>query len=145
MSTTPRPPQIAAAPNGSGTHPNSSTQSASSVAARTTRLAKRSSGSPRQSGENAHPLQLSLIFDAPLAEALRSPPTQGVPTNTALQRFAHLDQRMTTTDVLRVVGVNRSTIFRWVKRGIFPQRHVCGGWLRSDVEKWLADKMDAPK
>jgi predicted DNA-binding transcriptional regulator AlpA len=44
--------------------------------------------------------------------------------------------------VVLVVGVNRSTIFRWRKAGRFPQKHKSGGYLRSDIEKWLAEHAD---
>ncbi|MEJ1962899.1 MAG: AlpA family phage regulatory protein [Gammaproteobacteria bacterium] len=54
-------------------------------------------------------------------------------------RLGSMDQRLSTRDVVLVVGVNRSTIFRWTKIGRFPQRHKSGGWLRSDVERWLAE------
>lgn len=47
---------------------------------------------------------------------------------------------MSTSDVVRVIGVNRSTLFRWCKRGLFPKKHVSGGWLRSDVERWFTAK-----
>ncbi|MBS0577763.1 MAG: AlpA family phage regulatory protein [Proteobacteria bacterium] len=45
---------------------------------------------------------------------------------------------MTTKQVLRVVGVHRTTLFRWTKLGIFPRRHTLGGWLRSEIELWLS-------
>jgi predicted DNA-binding transcriptional regulator AlpA len=55
-------------------------------------------------------------------------------------RILALDQRMSTAEVLRVVGVNRSTLFRWIQKGRFPRKHVSGGWLRSEIEVWLAEK-----
>lgn len=36
-------------------------------------------------------------------------------------RFAGMDARMSTSDVVRVVGVTRSTLFRCCKRGSFPR------------------------
>lgn len=51
---------------------------------------------------------------------------------------------MTTREVLRIVGVNRSTVFRWMRKGLFPQKHVSGGWLRSDVERWLSVRAKPP-
>jgi predicted DNA-binding transcriptional regulator AlpA len=50
------------------------------------------------------------------------------------ERIALLDQRMTTAEVLRVVGVHRVTLFRWTRKGAFPPKHFSGGWLRSDIE-----------
>jgi predicted DNA-binding transcriptional regulator AlpA len=107
----------------------------------------RRSGPPdhRDLSAGDHPEQLALTFDPPKEATPRPPPTEKATAGMAIQRFASLDQRMNTTDVLRVVGVNRSTIFRWVKRGIFPQRHASGGWLRSDVEHWLSEKMGASR
>jgi len=39
-----------------------------------------------------------------------------------------------------IVGVNRSTFFCCCKKGTFLPKHISGGWLRSDVEKWFAPK-----
>ena len=58
--------------------------------------------------------------------------------------MALLDQRMTTAEVLRVVGVHRVTLFRWTRKGTFPPKHIFGGWLRSDIERWLARKAPQP-
>lgn len=60
----------------------------------------------------------------------------------AADRFAGMDARLSTSDVVRIVGVNRSTLFRWCKRGTFPPKHLSGGWLRSDIEKWFATKAE---
>lgn len=69
-----------------------------------------------------------------------SPPTGSVMRSPVVDRFAGMDTRMSTSDVVRVVGVNRSTLFRWCRKGLFPQKHLSGGWLRSDVEKWFTAK-----
>lgn len=145
MSTTPRPLIIEAAPNTSDRPSNTSTQSPNSlIAARIARLRKRSgSGGGGKLDAGDGPEQLALTFDPPKDIASRPARQEKPRMSTVIERFANLDQRMTTTDVLRVVGVNRSTIFRWVKRGIFPQRHASGGWLRSEVEKWLSEKMES--
>lgn len=86
------------------------------------------------------PVQLSLMLVVPpmgtrTAPALPEPKRLG-----AMDRFAGMDARMSTSDVVRVVGVNRSTLFRWCKKGTFPTKHVSGGWLRSDIERWFATK-----
>ena len=145
MSTTPHPPTIEAVPNTADRPSAASKQFPNSfIAARIATPPKR--GEARVGGKPEAcdgPEQLTLTFDPPKEPAVR-PPRQDKPrTSTAIERFATLDQRMTTTDVLRVVGVNRSTIFRWVRRGLFPQRHASGGWLRSEVEKWLSEKMES--
>ena len=47
-------------------------------------------------------------------------------------------------DVLKVTGLCRTTIWRWVKSGQFPapirlgSRHI--GWRRADIEKWISDR-----
>ena len=147
MSTTPHPPSTEAASNTAERVTRGSRRSPNSLmAARVVRQTRRS-GPPdhREPGVDDHPEQLALTFEPPKEPAPRPSRTEKPPANTAIQRFATLDQRMSTTDVLRVVGVNRSTIFRWVKRGLFPQRHASGGWLRSDVEHWLSEKMGSPR
>ncbi len=97
---------------------------------------------PRQSGSGT-PLQLPLLFGPPIQ--LR----REVETETAAPRARAseevLDQCMSTREVLRIVGVNRSTVFRWIRKGLFPQKHVAGGWLRSDVERWLAARTRLPE
>jgi predicted DNA-binding transcriptional regulator AlpA len=94
---------------------------------------------PRRAIEGAappHQLPLLLISSS---SAGRSAPAKHLVVRS--ERLGPLDQRMSTAEVLRVVGVNRSTLFRWTKRGRFPRKHVSGGWLRSDVERWLAEKI----
>ena len=47
-------------------------------------------------------------------------------------------------EVIRVLGVARSTLWRWCKAGTFPrpvklaERAVA--WRRSDVERWIEDR-----
>ena len=96
---------------------------------------------PRRATEGAaRPHQLPLLL-IPSSSAGRSAPAKHLVVRS--ERLGALDQRMSTAEVLRVVGVNRSTLFRWTKRGRFPRKHVSGGWLRSDVERWLAEKIPA--
>ena len=54
-------------------------------------------------------------------------------------------------DVQHVVGVSKSTIYRWVKLGHFPRPLKIGpedspnasvGWRREDVERWLASRAE---
>jgi predicted DNA-binding transcriptional regulator AlpA len=147
MSTMPRPSSIEAAPSTADRSPSSSIPSPNSlIAARVVRRLPKRSGTPgaykpERPDARDRPQQLALTFDPPKGLAPRPARPEKPHPVTAAERFASLDQRMSTTDVLRVVGVNRSTIFRWVKRGLFPQRHASGGWLRSDVERWLSEKM----
>jgi predicted DNA-binding transcriptional regulator AlpA len=57
------------------------------------------------------------------------------------------DQILTTRKVVEIVGHHRSTLYRWMRVGDFPKKHSFRGrrvgWLRSEVEKWLAG--DGPK
>jgi predicted DNA-binding transcriptional regulator AlpA len=147
MSTTPRRYRMEATSIAADISSANSTQPRNAViAARVASRPQRRLRVSRNEAGNSHPQQLSLIFDPPESSAQRREPTNNSQAvSVVVERFANLDQRMTTTDVLRVVGVNRSTIFRWTKRGLFPQRHASGGWLRSDVEKWLAEKMESSR
>jgi predicted DNA-binding transcriptional regulator AlpA len=53
-----------------------------------------------------------------------------------------LDRILTTRKVVEIVGHHRSTLYRWMRVGDFPKKHSFRGrkvgWLRSEVEKWLA-------
>ena len=94
----------------------------------------------RQGGSGT-PLQLPLLFEpAPPPHCGDSSRTSRPQLNLNHGQNEALDQRMPTREVLRIVGVNRSTVFRWIRKGLFPQKHSAGGWLRSDVERWLSSK-----
>ena len=84
------------------------------------------------------PQQLLLLLQAPRP---KPKPRRAVNGKSDRPRILALDQRMSTAEVLRVVGVNRSTLFRWIQKGRFPRKHASGGWLRSDIELWLAEKI----
>jgi predicted DNA-binding transcriptional regulator AlpA len=79
------------------------------------------------------PLQLSLSLRLNVSGSGR--------TQTAFQSDApNLDARMSTTEVLRLVGVHRATLYRWTRSGDFPVKHDSDGWLRSEVELWLTQR-----
>jgi predicted DNA-binding transcriptional regulator AlpA len=86
------------------------------------------------------PLQLPLVLVVPPVSSPKIAPAASPKRLPIIDRFVGMDARMSTSDVVRVVGVNRSTLFRWCKKGLFPPKHISGGWLRSDVEKWFAAK-----
>ncbi len=111
------------------------------VTARNLKLIQRGNPAARLSGGAAEPVQLPLLFSPPKPIETVAPKGAAVSTMKRLLdiRLGSMDQRLSTRDVVLVVGVNRSTIFRWTKIGRFPQRHKSGGWLRSDVERWLAE------
>ncbi len=52
-----------------------------------------------------------------------------------------IDQLLSTRDVMRITGKQRCTVYRWIRTGTFPPKRAGGGrgWLRSDVERWLAN------
>ena len=48
-------------------------------------------------------------------------------------------------EVLNLVGVTRSTLYRWMEAGAFPRQISVGGntvvWVESDVTKWMEDQI----
>lgn len=54
------------------------------------------------------------------------------------------DSILRTNDLLAMLGVSRSTLFRWVRAGLLPpgiklgQRAV--GWRRSTIERWIEER-----
>lgn len=51
-------------------------------------------------------------------------------------------------EIIRIVGLSRTTIWRKEKSGTFPRRVKLGpdgravGWLRSSIEEWLQNLKD---
>ena len=45
-------------------------------------------------------------------------------------------------DLMRLYGISRSTVFRWIKKGVLPQPHriTCRivGWDRDEIKRVLA-------
>ena len=106
------------------------------------RRTRASASKRRDLATGQHPVQLPLLLIIPTERSRATAAPETPKRSLETDRFAGMDARMSTTDVVRVVGVNRSTLFRWCKRGTFPQKHISGGWLRSDVEKWFATKAE---
>ena len=50
-------------------------------------------------------------------------------------------------EVQHRVGLGRSTIYRWMSEGKFPEPVQLGGhavaWLEDDVEKWICERLDS--
>ncbi len=48
-------------------------------------------------------------------------------------------------EVLRMVGLSRSTIYKRMDKGTFPAAvplgEVAVGWLRSEVEQWITERI----
>ena len=108
------------------------------------KLAQRGTPPARLAGGAVSPLQLPLPFFTPaLPESksinVRSAHASKSGVGKPAARLPTLDG-LTTREVLKVVDVDRSTLFRWVKKRRFPRKHKSGRWLRSDVEKWLAER-----
>ena len=47
-------------------------------------------------------------------------------------------------EVRRRVPVGKSTIYEWIKRGIFPRPLNLGGnivaWREADIDQWIAER-----
>ncbi len=68
----------------------------------------------------------------------------GATTEIATDLQALPDMILTAAQVLKIVGVNRSTLFRWEQAGLFPRRVLLGkrrvGWLAREVLEWLEQR-----
>jgi predicted DNA-binding transcriptional regulator AlpA len=87
---------------------------------------------------DAAPVQLPLLFFPP-ADAKAN--ANGATNGTHGKDTARLPrlEKLTTGEVARLIGVDRSTLYRWHKKRIFPPKHKSGKWLRADVEKWMTE------
>ena len=54
-----------------------------------------------------------------------------------------MEQLLTAEQVADLVGVARSTIYAWIRRGLFPEGATLGPklrrWRRDDIENWQRD------
>ncbi len=91
---------------------------------------------PRPVDSAERPVQLPLNFSQESVDAPDRVAERGTSQPEALPTLDCL----TTNQVQRIVGVDRSTLFRWTKSGKFPERHKSGDWLRTDVEHWLTER-----
>lgn len=92
-----------------------------------------------ESGIQAHH-QLSLAIDTPRIGVGRKPvPRQRL--SEPVKRTIALDEILWMRDVVQLTGKHRSTIHRWIHRGLFPRKNAPRGrptgWLRSTIEQWL--------
>jgi predicted DNA-binding transcriptional regulator AlpA len=100
---------------------------------------KRRPGTDSSGGEHdTNSNQLSLSFDATSPPQLPQHPAREPVEQ--VDRLEGLDQMMKTAEVVRLLRRHRTTIFRWIKKGLFPSRHASGDFLRSDIVKYLSDK-----
>ena len=78
-----------------------------------------------------------------VAESRRVPQAAGgrgvMARQTTAPRFLRLPE------VLNLVGVTRSTLYRWMEAGTFPKQISVGGntvvWVESAVTAWMEDQM----
>ena len=47
-------------------------------------------------------------------------------------------------DLLRMIGVSKSTIYEWIKKGRFPPPRQlgprCVGWSAEEVQRWIDER-----
>lgn len=59
-------------------------------------------------------------------------------------RASELPRFLRIGEVCELVGVSRTTIWRWVRSGHFPPKRQLGpnsvGWPAHEVEQWLVDR-----
>ena len=59
------------------------------------------------------------------------------------------DRILRLPEVLALTGLSRSTIYLRVEEGTFPKQINLGlravGWLDSDVQNWLCDRVSASR
>ncbi|EQB15729.1 helix-turn-helix transcriptional regulator [Sphingobium lactosutens] len=58
------------------------------------------------------------------------------------------DRLLTLKQVREIVPKDKATIYRWIGKGIFPDRYRIGpgsvGWLRSEILAWVAENTRRP-
>ena len=51
-------------------------------------------------------------------------------------------------EVVTKLGIGRTSIYKWMNQGLFPQSIHLGprsvGWLESDIDNWLKQKTEHP-
>ena len=49
-------------------------------------------------------------------------------------------------EVIKMLGVSKSTIYKWMKDGDFPRGILlgpnCRGWLSEDITNWLSERSE---
>ena len=85
--------------------------------------------------------QLSLLFEVTAPVSVPVPVAKGsIEQVTPIDPVEGLDRMIKTAELVRLLRRHRTTIFRWIKRGLFPPRHKSGDWRRSDIENWIKDQ-----
>jgi len=93
-----------------------------------------------ESSPKAHH-QLSLAIDTPRIAVGEKPGSRQRMGREPVKRALTLEEILWMRDVVQLTGKHRSTIHRWIHRGIFPRKNAPRGqptgWLRSTIEQWL--------
>ena len=57
---------------------------------------------------------------------------------------SHPFRILRTNDLAELLGISRTTLWRWERRGLLPAKRQLGpnciGWLESEIESWLEAK-----
>ena len=65
------------------------------------------------------------------------------------RRFSSASPFLSRAQVMELVGVNYTTLWRWMRDGEFPRarvlspgekRNSCIAWLKSEVDAWVASR-----
>jgi predicted DNA-binding transcriptional regulator AlpA len=76
-----------------------------------------------------------------LAVATRPAARATLPSSTAMETMPCSDVMLHMRDVVRVTRRHRATIYRLIKRKLFPEQRTHKGkkigWARSDIERWM--------
>jgi len=61
--------------------------------------------------------------------------------NTKNKDINIIDEILSSSEVRKITGKSRATIYRWSKSGLFPKPRSMGNghnmWFKSDVIKWF--------
>ena len=106
---------------------------------------RRSDARPRDRAPARAPLEQLELDMRPIRK-----PTQRIKSTSPVtpDPLMDMDRLLRATDVVRVTGKHRTTIYRWEIAGLFPPPiRKAGrviGWRKSDIERWLAVDADGP-
>jgi prophage regulatory protein len=66
--------------------------------------------------------------------------------NTASGETARTLRLIRLAEVKRLTGMSRSTIYRWMSAGNFPQSYPLGGrmaaWSQTEIDNWILRTLD---
>lgn len=59
---------------------------------------------------------------------------------------SNMDRLLRSREVEQVTGFRRSTIYSWMKKGLFPKPLRIGraiAWRERDIQKWMDERAEA--